>query len=131
MISAFSRQRSLVSNQAMNRTFLLFLVLALQIVSCLQSFAWSSAGHMVIAAEAYRQLTPKTKAKVDELLKFHPDYEKWTNSFSADSSSVNLELFVFMQASTWPDNIRRKGSEYDHPQWHYIDYPLKPFAFPM
>ena len=36
-----------------------------------------------------------------------------------------------MRASTWPDEIRRHVKRYDHPHWHYIDYPLKPptFAF--
>ncbi|MEY2428597.1 MAG: hypothetical protein QOJ40_1482, partial [Verrucomicrobiota bacterium] len=26
---------------------------------------------------------------------------------------------------------RRKGSPYDHPHWHYINYPLKPPRFPF
>ena len=36
------------------------------------SNAWSGAGHQVIAAEAYRQLSPALQAKVTELLKSHP-----------------------------------------------------------
>jgi hypothetical protein len=42
---------------------------------------------------------------------------------------MDLATFVFMQATTWADEIRRGGSEYDHPHWHYIDYPLKPPSF--
>jgi hypothetical protein len=36
-----------------------------------------------------------------------------------------------MRSSTWPDEIRRAGNKYDHPNWHFIDYPLRPpgFAF--
>ena len=44
--------------------------------------AWSGAGHQVIAAEAYRQLSPALKAKVNEILKAHPDHEKWKESFT-------------------------------------------------
>jgi hypothetical protein len=46
------------------------------------------------------------------------------------NSGLDLETFIFMQSSTWPDQIRGSGSPYDHPQWHYIDYPLEPPAFP-
>jgi hypothetical protein len=42
------------------------------------SFAWSGAGHLVIAAEAWRELSTAQKANVTLLLlKSHPDYSKW------------------------------------------------------
>src|SRR5262245_45967206 len=81
--------------------------------------AWSAQGHMTIAAMAYRDLPKEDRAKVDELLKHHPDYSNWTNRYSAELSPVDLEAFVVMRASTWPDEIRRKGNPYDHPQWHF------------
>lgn len=86
---------------------------------------------MVIAAEAYRELSPSIQKHVSELLKFHPDYEKWEKSFQPGTPNLDLPIYVFMRASTWPDEIRRRGNEYDHPQWHYIDYPLKAPAFPV
>ena len=95
------------------------------------SFAWSSAGHQVIAAEAYRELSPELKGKITEILKSHPDYSKWKSSFSGSSASLDLPTYIFMKASTWPDEIRRRGNKYDHPHWHYVDYPLKPLSFPM
>jgi hypothetical protein len=90
--------------------------------------AWSSAGHMVIAGEAYGLLSPKLKTKVTEILKAHPEYEKWQASFKA--GDVDLDTFIFMRASTWPDEIRRDHAHYDHPKWHYINYPLRPPSFP-
>jgi hypothetical protein len=36
-----------------------------------------------------------------------------------------------MRSSTWPDEIRRSGNQYDYPNWHFIDYPLRPPAFPL
>jgi len=86
---------------------------------------------MVIAGIAYKELSPETKHAVGTLLKSHPDYQKWTNSFAGDSAGMDLDTYVFMRASTWPDEIRRKHNDYDHPQWHYIDYPLRPKKFKM
>ena len=62
---------------------------ALFLLSVVRATAWSSAGHQVIAAEAYRQLPPALKAKANEILKAHPDYEKWKAS-SSSGSTVTL-----------------------------------------
>jgi hypothetical protein len=99
------------------------------LVSGTSASAWSGAGHQVIAAAAWRELPAETKAKVTELLKAHPDYGKWERSFASDSASLDLPMFIFMRASTWADEIRRRGNAYDHPHWHYVDYPLKPPSF--
>jgi hypothetical protein len=93
--------------------------------------AWSGAGHQVIAAEAYRQLPSTLQKKVSEILKSHPDYEKWEKSFASESTTLDLAAFFFMRSSTWPDEIRRRKSPYNHPKWHYVDYPLKPPKFPV
>jgi hypothetical protein len=92
------------------------------------SFAWGGAGHQLIAAEAYRQLSPQLKADVFEVLKSHPDFAKWTNAYHPNAN-FDLAAYVFMRCSTWPDEIRRSGSKYDHPNWHFIDYPLRPPDF--
>src|ERR1700678_811293 len=80
------------------------------------AFAWGSAGHMVIAAEAFRQLQPELKAQTIEVLKAHPDYSKWTNAYRP-SPNIDLGMYIMMRCSTWPDEIRRSGSSYDHPNW--------------
>ena len=36
---------------------------------------------------------------------------------------------MFLRAATWPDEVRRPGGDYDHPRWHYINYPLRPPKF--
>jgi hypothetical protein len=103
----------------------------LLLLSGFQAVAWSNGGHMVIAAEAYRQLSPGLKEKVAEVLKAHPEYDRWIEEFRPDNPGLDVGTFVFMKASTWPDEIRRRHNEYDHPHWHYIDYPLRPTTFPM
>lgn len=107
------------------------LLLFVLLLSRLTSLAWSSQGHMTVAAIAFSDLPADEKQRVSALLKHHPDYTKWTNNFSANLSPVDLETFVFMRASTWPDEIRRKGNPYDHPYWHFVDYPLEPPTFPF
>ena len=84
----------------------------------------------MIAVEAYKQLSPELKGKVTEILKSHPDYQKWKDSYEkAGQQSIDLPTFIFMRSSTWPDEIRRGGGsdkQYDHPHWHYVDYPSDP-----
>lgn len=60
----------------------------------------------------------------------HPAYQTWEHDFS-EAGGTDFGLYIFMRASTWPDEIRRRGSPYDHPQWHYVDYPLRPPKFEM
>src|SRR5260221_11560558 len=96
--------------------FMLFLLLDSTV------FAWSSAGHMVIAAEAWYELSPGQRNKVTELLKSHPEYGKWEGAFQGDAT-LDLATYVFMRASAWPDEIRRYHSKFDHPHWHYINHP--------
>ena len=93
--------------------------------------AWSGAGHQVIAAEAYRELAPSLQKKVVQLLEAHPQYARWKESLRGDSGDPEAGMEIFMRASTWPDEIRRRQSQYNHPRWHYIDYPLRPPKFPL
>jgi hypothetical protein len=93
--------------------------------------AFSGPGHMTIAAGAYRELPCKIRDQVDALFKSHPEYGIWKDSFGKQAKGSGLGLFVFMEASKWADEIRRKNSEYNHPNWHFIDYPLKPPDFLM
>jgi hypothetical protein len=92
--------------------------------------AWSEPGHMTIAAIAYRNLPDAEKANVNELLKHHPEYSAWKATYPTDVPNLDLETFIFMRSSTWADEIRRAGSPYDHPLWHYVDFPVEPPAFP-
>lgn len=107
---------------------ILFFVL---MVFCSDTQAWSGAGHMVIAAETWNEIPPAIRAKATEILKAHPDYSKWKASFDGEARGLDLDEFVFLRASVWPDEIRRHGSKYDHPHWHFVDYALRPPSFPL
>jgi hypothetical protein len=54
-----------------NTRLRLFAVLATNLLAQANLFAWSGAGHMVIAAEAWRELSPAQKANATLLLKSH------------------------------------------------------------
>jgi hypothetical protein len=100
--------------------------------------AWNAAGHRLSALIAWQQLDEVTRQQVSRLLALHPDRERWI----ARNKSVPPELAAFLEASTWPDEIKGDKRFYDadideatkllpgfpdmarHRHWHYIDRPL-------
>ncbi len=94
--------------------------------------AWNRAGHMVMGAIAYDDLqktSPDTVARVVAILRQHPQYESRWKSQLAGMSEQDQERYLFMLAARWPDDIRGDKA-FDHPMWHYIDYPYKPKGQP-
>ena len=85
---------------------------------------------MIVASIAYQQLPPATQQQTLAILQAHPMMPKWKEQLEKDHPTDPGEYF-FMRASTWPDEIRRGNSPYDHPAWHYVDYPLTPPNFPF
>ncbi len=109
---------------------LLALALALAAPACL---AWNAAGHRIAAAVAWQQLSPAARSAVAALLAAHPDYRRWTDAGHDDSA-----YGAFLEASTWPDDIRRDPRFHDddeppppplpgfpdrsrHKRWHFVD----------
>ena len=112
-------------------------ILLLALLLPLPAAAWNSAGHRLIAAVAWDQLDEQTRFAVTELLRQHPDYERWLkNDKDGDAGRT-----AFIEASTWPDEIRQDERFFDpgdeptptppgfpdmqrHRDWHYINLPL-------
>jgi hypothetical protein len=100
--------------------------------------AWNAAGHRLSALIAWQQLDETTRQQVNRLLSLHPDHQRWI----ARNNSMPPELSAFLEASTWPDDIKGDKRFYDadvdeatkllpgfpdmarHRHWHYIDRPL-------
>jgi hypothetical protein len=106
--------------------------------------AWHAAGHMMVAAVAWEQLTPAARTRATELLKLNPDYDKWI----AGIPDAAKDKTAFVLAAVWPDAIKNKGTHPDsiddgetptdpnaaanlgysnklmHKYWHYIDLPF-------
>ena len=105
---------------------MLFVILLL-VLPVTESLAWSRTGHMVIAAMAYRNLPERLQEEYTEILRAHPFYEAWEEAYNSLSVDISLGEYLFMQASFWPDVIRRAGvNAHDFPTWHYTNYPLTP-----
>lgn len=89
--------------------------------------AWNALGHKVIAEIAWRQLTPEQRQPIVDTLRHNPRFvEDFANAMPADVASgdtAKKDRWIFQQAATWPDLIRR-NKEYDRPSWHYVDLPL-------
>jgi len=89
--------------------------------------AWNDAGHMTIAAVAYQHLTPEVRARVDALLRQHPDFAKLSEGLGADDPDFGIK--VFMKAATWPDIIRGDVRFFDDLKTGVTPTPLLP-GFP-
>jgi hypothetical protein len=91
--------------------------------------AWNKAGHMVVATIAYRELQrTNNQAVIDKVvatLKSHPDFDKRFAPKLADVAPEDQDLYLFMLAARWSDDIR-KQSPLDDPKAHYIDFPFVP-----
>jgi hypothetical protein len=108
---------------------------------------WNSIGHMTVAYVAYQQLTPVQKARVATLLALNPNYKKWLGYIHPGASPGDQQMYVFMMAATWPDEIKANGSGYKldgdspphtpeasanigytdlemHKYWHFVNMPF-------
>ena len=126
---------SIVTNRvlAVRAFFALLLVFLLP----LPAAAWNSAGHRLIAAIAWDQLDEQIRFSVAELLHQHPDYERWRK----DGGEGDVDRIAFIEASSWPDEIRQDERFFSpgdeptpilpgfpdmqrHRDWHYVNRPL-------
>src|SRR5215472_14395918 len=104
------------------------------LVAVSSAFAWSKAGHMVSGAIAYadvKHTSPEILARVIALLKSHPHYQtKWVPRLAQlNLSAEEQELYLFMLAARWPDDIRGDAA-FHHGAWHYINLPYTPEGQP-
>jgi S1/P1 Nuclease len=128
------------------RQFAAFVItLLLAVPAC----PWDATGHRTVAAIAYDRLTPKARAKVDELIRQHPDYATLFIARAvpvATADSAVQARDAFLTASIWPDALYSDKRFYDprragdvptsllpgfpdmerHATWHYDDIPLTP-----
>lgn len=98
------------------------------------AWGWNAAGHRLVAAVAWRQMSPAAREKAVALLHRHPAYTKWSAR-----SDEPTHYAAFLESSSWPDDIRKDPRFYDeqsedptppfpgmadtarHKQWHYVD----------
>lgn len=94
------------------------------------AWSWWDAGHKIVAAIAFRQLTAEEQQAVFEMLKAHPrwqdDFAEWMPEILADASEQ--AEWSFMQSAIWPDLARdfeeAEKSRFHHGTWHYVNIPV-------
>ncbi|MDO1449516.1 S1/P1 nuclease [Rhodocytophaga aerolata] len=105
-----------------------FLILILSLSSF--TYGWNKPTHMVIGAITYRELkatSPKVLERILAILKQHPYYQtQWKDEMSKYKLVEEEDLYLFMIAARWPDDVRSGEGNYHHPTWHYINYPFQP-----
>lgn len=106
-------------------------LLCLAVVS--PAMAWNAAGHRLVAAIAWRHMSPAAREAAAELLAHHPDHARWIARSDTDPG-----YNAFLEAATWPDDIRNDPRFFDsgdpptpmlpgladtdrHKDWHYVD----------
>ena len=103
--------------------------------------AWNSGGHRISALIAWQSLEPTTREQVAALLRLHPDHARWI----AHARGADPDQTAFVEASTWPDELRSDPRFHDpedeakpllpaplpgfpdmerHRQWHYLNRPI-------
>ncbi|MDR2678178.1 MAG: S1/P1 nuclease [Zoogloeaceae bacterium] len=117
---------------------LIFLLPGLLFWLSLPASAWNAGGHRLIAARAWQEMTPQTRNAVTALLRQHPDYARW----QARQRETKVDYGVFLEASTWADDIRHDPRFHDddqpatpllpgfpdmqrHSHWHFRDSPAE------
>ena len=95
-------------------------------------------------------MTPTVRARVDDLIRKHPDYEKMVFA-DAPADPESRARAAFIRAASWPDEIRDDPRFYDdtrkdavptptlpgfpgmqrHTDWHYADLPFSPDNTPL
>ncbi len=114
------------------------------------AYGWNATGHRLVAAIAYARLTPQARARVDDLLRKHPDYLTLLSQ-NAPADSEGHARAAFLNASVWPDVIKGDPRFWDdtrkdaqptpqlpgfpdmkrHTNWHYFDTPYAPDGAPV
>ena len=71
--------------------------------------AWNAAGHRLVAAIAWRQMSPEARQTAGQLLAQHPDWAKWTARSKAEAADYQ----AFLEAAPWADSLRNDPRFYD------------------
>ncbi|MEP7363269.1 MAG: S1/P1 nuclease [Acidobacteriota bacterium] len=108
------------------------------------AWAWHPVGHRIIAAIAYDLLPKQTRSRVDDIIRKHPDYAKFTDGVKGDAK--HMARWAFIHAAAWPDDIKGDDRFYDdtrrdpkptaalkpfpdtkrHTNWHFVNLYFSP-----
>ena len=73
----------------------------------LAAAAWNATGHRLVAEIAWQHMNEGARQEATRLLAAHPDLERWQDRAKSEQPRA-----VFVEASTWPDEIRKDARFY-------------------
>lgn len=94
------------------------------VVHAAASRRWDATGHRAMAAIAYDRLRPATRARVNDIMRAHPDIAVLGANLDVNTSAGIRE--VFLRASVWPDQIRGDARFYTETDSIVRPTPLLP-----
>jgi len=94
------------------RRFLHLVVATLLFAVPVNAFGWNNIGHMTVAYVAWQRLDAGPKAQVAALVKLNPLYSTWDGLIPANITGTERDMYLFMIAATWPDQIKEMGSQF-------------------
>jgi len=104
-------------------------VVTVFLVASSQAFAWSDAGHKIIASIAFSKLNPAERKKVVRILVDHPRFKSdFLDQIPDDvyQDEAQRSEWLFQQASVWPDiagGFTGDDRKFHHPSSHFINVP--------
>ena len=100
------------------KRFVVAALILLLVIPQHAALAWSEGGHHVIAALAFKQLTPAEQTELIRIAKTHPRYADDFKIPAELTDPADQNLWLIGRCGYWPD-IARKSGEYNRPNWHY------------
>ncbi len=85
------------------------------------AFAGSGAGHRTVAAIAWQRLSPEAREAAVDLLRAAPADSGLRELLPLRGAPEERRRRFFVEAATWPDQVKHTGSPYDHAGWHYVN----------
>ncbi|WP_153111173.1 S1/P1 nuclease [Propionivibrio limicola] len=108
-----------------------------------QALAWNAAGHRLIGSIAWEHMSNAARTESSQLLQAHPEFERWRKRAKVSGvDDPDADRAVFIEASTWADDIRNDKRFYDADRetptttlpgfpdmerrrhWHYVNRPF-------
>lgn len=82
---------------------------ALLLFGAVPAHAWDEFGHIVVARIAWENMTPQARARAIQILRAAPPNAGLAQGFPQGSLTPEQQMWMFVRASHWPDDIRSSG----------------------
>jgi len=82
------------------------LVFCVTVFGNVRALAWNNIGHMAVAYVAWQNLPVDVQTRTSALIQKNPLYKTWLALIPASVTGTQRDMYLFMIAATWPDQIK-------------------------